>query len=99
MRRFGLALRSSASVTAPTAGECLVDLLVELIAIGHDHEGPVARDLAQHLLREEDHRVALAAALCMPENAEPTLVLAYCVHRLNSAVYAEDTDGSWRQFC
>jgi hypothetical protein len=67
--------RSSGSVTTP-AGEVLVDLVVQVLAVGDDHEGPVAGQLAQHLLGEEDHRVALAAALGVPEDAQLALVLA-----------------------
>ena len=55
--------------------EVLVDLVVQLVPVGDDDEGPVAGDLPQDLLREEDHREALAAALRVPEDAEPPLVL------------------------
>ena len=54
-------------------GEVAVDLLVELLPVGDDQEGPVARQLAQDLLGEEDHRVAFAAALGVPEDAEAAL--------------------------
>ena len=57
------------------AGEVLVNLVVQFLPVGHDHERPVAGHLAQHLLGEEHHRVALAAALRMPEHAQPPLVL------------------------
>ncbi len=55
-------------------GEGLVDLAVELLAVGDDEEGPDASQFAQDFLGEEDHREALAAALGMPENAEAALI-------------------------
>ena len=51
-------------------GEVLVDLVVQIVAVGDDHEGPVAGQLAQHLLGEEDHRIGFAAALGVPEDAQ-----------------------------
>ena len=41
-------------------GEVLVDLSVEVFAVGDDEERPVAVELPMNLLREEDHREALA---------------------------------------
>ena len=41
----------------------------QLNAVGYDHERPVARHLAQHLSREEHHRVALETLLCPPGSA------------------------------
>ncbi len=52
------------------SGKVLVDLVVQVGAVGDDHEGPVADQLAQHLLGEQDHRVGFAAALRMPEDAQ-----------------------------
>ena len=71
--------------------EGLGDLVVQLHAVGDDHEGPVARHLAQHLLREEDHREALAAALRVPEDAAaPVARLARLEHRGDGVVHAEE---------
>lgn len=42
-------------------GEGAVDLVVEFGPVGDDHEGQVARDLAEHLLGEEHHRETLPA--------------------------------------
>jgi len=53
---------------APNEG--LVDLRVEVLAVGHHHEGEVAGLRAAHLLGEEHHRVRLAAPLRVPEHAE-----------------------------
>ena len=52
----------------------LVDLVVQILAVGHQQEGEVARHLAAHLLGEERHRVGLAAALRVPEHAQPAEV-------------------------
>ncbi len=67
------------------AGKVLVDLVVQVGPVGDDHERPVANLLAQDLLREQDHRIRLTAALCMPEDTQLTLVffdLANCVERV-----------------
>src|SRR6185369_15936193 len=58
----------------PCRSELLVDLAVQLLAIRHDQEGPVACDLPEDLLRKKDHREALTAPLRMPKNAEAALV-------------------------
>src|ERR1035437_4119038 len=52
--------------------ERLCDLIVQLHAVGHDHERPVARHLAQHLLREEHHRIGFSRTLGLPENTQLT---------------------------
>src|SRR5690349_8182872 len=70
-------------------GEGLVDLAVELLAVGDDEEGPGAGEFAQDFLGEEDHREALAAALGVPEDAEAALFLADGADGLDSVVDAE----------
>ncbi len=64
----------------PAAGKPLVDLVVQIKAVGDDDEGPVTRQLAQNLLGEEDHREALATALGVPEDAQPALVVLDLTH-------------------
>ena len=56
--------------------EVIVDLVVEFVPVGDDDERPVAGNLPQDLLGEEDHRVALATALRVPEDTEPSLCLS-----------------------
>src|SRR5574337_931148 len=59
-----------------TAGfEGLGDLVVQLDAIGHDYECPVAGNLPKDLLREEHHGETLARALRLPEYAAPSVPL------------------------
>lgn len=58
----------------PTADERPPDLVVQVFTVRHHDEGEVARDDAADLLGEEGHRVRLAAALRMPEDAEATKV-------------------------
>ena len=71
--------------------ERLGDLLVQFHPVGDHHEGPVAGQLAQHLLREEHHRKALAAALRLPEHAAaPVAKLAGLQHRGDGVVDAEE---------
>lgn len=48
-------------------------LVVEHSAIRDKNEGPVALNLSEHFLGEEDHGDALPTPLSVPENAEPTL--------------------------
>jgi hypothetical protein len=59
--------------------EGLADLVVQFLAVGHDHEGATAQHPAQHLLREEHHRQALARALRVPEHPQ---ALAFQLLRL-----------------
>jgi hypothetical protein len=40
--------------------ELPVKLGVELLPVGHEHEGPCTRKPTQHFLREPQHRQALA---------------------------------------
>ena len=79
----------------------LVDLAVQVIAVGDDHEGVVAAHSPVHLAGEEQHRIALAAALRVPEHAKPALVLRAVAHGTDGAVHAQelvvarhDLDGS-----
>ena len=51
----------------------ITDLLVQLVAVGEDHKGGTARELTANLLRKKHHRIALAAALGVPEYAELTV--------------------------
>ena len=71
-------------------GEVPVDLPVEVFSVGDDYERPVAGKLPQHLLREEDHRIALARTLRVPEDAELALILLDFLHGADGAVHAEE---------
>ena len=53
----------------------MVNLAVEVLAIGHDNESVVAWNFPHNLLGEENHREALPRALSMPEDTQPALVL------------------------
>ena len=80
----------------PGAGRLLVgkaaahkgaeDLVIEVLAVGRDDEGEIAVDMAAYLLREHDHGVGLAAALRVPEHAEPAKVR---VSALNDGQFAK----------
>ncbi len=59
-------------VDCPRGSEGLVDLLVQLVAVGDDHERPVAGDGAVDLLGEEHHGERLPRSLGMPEDPQPT---------------------------
>ncbi len=47
-------------------------MVVQILAVGHHQESEVAGHHPAHLLREERHRVRLAAALRVPEHAQPS---------------------------
>ena len=64
----------------PRVGELLVQLLVEFLAVGHQHESPAAGLLAQHLLSEPQHRQRLARPLSVPEHPQPALTLLEFPH-------------------
>ena len=66
--------------------EGLINLVVQLLSICDDKECPVAWDFAQHLLREEDHRIAFATALRMPEHTQASLVFAQGAHSIQRIV-------------
>ncbi|EAQ32572.1 hypothetical protein OS145_08878 [Idiomarina baltica OS145] len=59
-------------VDCPGGSKGLVDLLVQLVAVGDDHKRPVAGDGAVDLLSEEHHGEGLARTLGMPEDPKPT---------------------------
>ena len=56
-------------------GELRVRLVIEVRTVGDDDEGPVARDLPQHFLGEEEHRHRLTRALRVPEDSKPPAIL------------------------
>src|SRR6266568_6707449 len=66
--------------------EGLINLVVQFLAISDDKKCPVAWDFTQHLLREEDHRIAFATALRMPEHTQATLVFAQGAHSFQRIV-------------
>ncbi len=72
--------------------EGLADLVVQLLAVRHDHEGATAQHPAQHLLREEHHRQALARALRVPEHAQ-ALAFQLLAGFVNSAQFHQPRDG------
>ena len=47
-----------------------VNLIVKFFAVGQQHKRVGRRNLAVHLLAEEHHGIAFAAALCMPEHTQ-----------------------------
>src|ERR1700720_3149982 len=47
-----------------------INLVVKVFAICDNDERPITGHLAQNLLRKENHRIALAASLRVPENSQ-----------------------------
>ena len=86
----GMALIALGFTHGPGGLECLGDLVIQFNPVGHDHESPVARHLAQHLLGEEHHRKTFPAALRLPKYAAATVaLLTRLQHRGDGVVYAE----------
>ena len=54
--------------------EVFVELIVQLHPVGHEHKAPIAGNLSQYLLREENHRHAFPGALRMPKHAQLSLI-------------------------
>src|SRR5229473_7752983 len=70
--------------------EGLINLVVKFLTISEDKKCPVAWDFAQHLLREEDHRIAFTAALRMPEHTQASLVLTQGAHGFQRIVDTQE---------
>ena len=74
-------LRAAPRVADPALGfahrahhfEGLRDLVIQLDPVGHDDERPVALDMPQDLLREEDHRQALPRSLGVPKDTATSM--------------------------
>ena len=75
------------------ANEGLVDLAVEIGPVGHQQEGEIALQFPPHLLGEERHRIGLAAALRVPEHAEPSEVGMRTLDDIDGPLRNE---GGWR---
>jgi hypothetical protein len=74
-------------------GEGLVYLPIQVLPVRYDQECPVPRHFPQHLLREEQHRKALAAALRVPEDAQPALISANLLHGFDGAIRTQFPKG------
>ena len=70
--------------------EVIVNLAIEFLPVGDDHESPVAPHLAKNLPGEKYHRVALAASLRMPEHPEPTFDVFNVLESVDSIVHSEE---------
>ena len=57
----------------------IADLLVQFIPVGQNDDRRGAGKLSAYLLREENHRIALAGALGMPENAQLAVIQLPCL--------------------
>src|ERR1700726_1225226 len=66
-----------------------IDLAVQILAIRDDEECPVAGDFSENLQGEEDHGIAFAGALRVPEDAELPLVGLDLLGRRDRLVYSE----------
>lgn len=62
--------RRSLGVNDFATDKSSVNLPVQVVAVGHQQERELGRNLTAHLFREERHRMRLAAALRMPEHAQ-----------------------------
>ena len=82
---FARAGAGRAVVRHAAAHEGLVDLAVQVIAIGHQHKSEVAVHRAAHLFGKEGHGVRLAAALRMPDDAKASEVRVCALHDLKGS--------------
>ena len=91
--QFRTASRPTAALVVvddAAAGEGLVNLRIEIVAIREDQKGEVRADPAMHLLREKDDRVRFADPLGVPEDAELAGAFLPVTHRLDRAVHPEN---------
>ena len=70
--------------------EVPVNLPVQIVAVGHHHEGEIARLFAEDFAGIEDHREALARALRVPEHAELALQFLALEECLVGPVHADE---------
>ncbi len=86
-----LATRSAARVAVvihhTATGKALVNLRIEIVAVGENQEGEVTAKLAMHLARKKKHRIALPRPLGMPEDAKLPLALSALHNRLKGTVH------------
>ena len=71
-------------------GEIAINLAVQVFTVSDDDECPVAGERPQDFLGEEDHRVALAGTLRVPEDPELPLVLLDLLCGSDRLVHAEE---------
>ncbi len=64
-----------------TADKSAPDLVVQILAVGHDDECEIPRHHASDFLRKERHRVGLAAPLSVPEHTESAEVRMGSLHQ------------------
>jgi len=88
------AIRGAARITIvideSATGKRLVDLRIQILTVSQDDEREVAAQLAMDLPCEENHRVALARSLRMPEYAELALSVLAISNRLDGAIHTEE---------
>ena len=81
--------RVAVVVHQAAVGEGLVDLGVQVVAVGENQKGEVATQFAMDLAGEEHHRIALARTLGMPEHPRLAAPMAAVADRLDGPVDAE----------
>jgi hypothetical protein len=57
------------------------DLVIQILAVGHDDEREIPRHHATDFLRKERHRVGFTAPLGVPEHAESSKVRVGALHQ------------------
>ncbi len=70
-------------------GKGFVDLGIEVIPVGQYQKGKVTAEFAVNLAGEHYHRVALAQALCVPEDSQLVLLYLVLTYRFDGAVDAK----------
>ena len=82
--------RVAVVVHHPATGKSLVDLRVQVVAIGQHQEGEVAAELAVHLAGEQHHGIALARPLRVPEHPQPAGPVLPVANRGHGPVDAQE---------
>jgi len=80
------------------ACKVFVDLVVEILPVGHDNEREIAWNFSKHFLGEKDHGVALPASLRVPENSEAASILFDLLQCLSSIVHTKVLSYRYRDF-
>ena len=81
---------SAVVVDHAAASKRLVELSVEVVAVGEHQEGEVATDLPVHLPSEHHHRVTLAGPLGVPEDPELSLERFSIPNSIDGLVHAQE---------
>ena len=73
-----------------TSGEGLINLGVQIFAVGKHQKSEIAAELAVYLSGKHNHGVTFASTLSVPEDPQLTFSLLTLLHSLNGQIDAEE---------